>query len=263
MIGWVLLAGCGVPAPQSAPDPVAPVQPVPARPETPAPAPVEAPAFLGRSVPEGWVDLASLNLQVEARYATPDNFVGHALAGYGWPAAWMRAGPAMALAEVDATLRSRGLALRVYDAYRPVRASQAMVAWAEREHKTDLLANGYIAAKSGHNKGHTVDLTLVHLVSGEPLDMGTAYDHFGPESHTANSGTEAVEKNRAVLVDAMATHGFKNYAKEWWHFSHAGSAGPALDVPYGCAEALIFVAPTENTPGAWSASTGPCLEGLN
>jgi zinc D-Ala-D-Ala dipeptidase len=89
-----------------------------------------------------------------------------------------------------------------------------------------------VARRSGHNLGNTVDLTLVRLDTGEELPMGTAYDEFTEAAHTANA-SGAVAANRALLVRAMEEAGWRNYAKEWWHFSLPGEHEP-LDVPTGC-----------------------------
>ena len=171
-------------------------------------------------------------IRTEIRYATPNNFTGERLPGYDRPVALLRPEAARALGRVQARLRGEGLGLKVFDGYRPVRATLAMVDWAERTDRRWVLEQGYVARASGHNRGHTVDLTLIRLPSGEELDMGTAYDTFSEAAHTANA-TGAVRANRAILVDAMAAEGFTNYAKEWWHFSVPGQY-PPMDVPLSC-----------------------------
>ena len=171
-------------------------------------------------------------IRTEIRYATPNNFTGERLPGYDRPVALLRPEAARALGRVQARLRGQGLGLKVFDGYRPVRATLAMVDWAERTDRRWVLEQGYVARASGHNRGHTVDLTLIRLPSGEELDMGTAYDTFSEAAHTANA-TGAVRANRAILVDAMAAEGFTNYAKEWWHFSVPGQY-PPMDVPLSC-----------------------------
>lgn len=168
----------------------------------------------------------------DVRYATADNFTGAPLPGYEVGAALLRPEAAASLARVQRGLAARGFGLLVWDAYRPVRATLGMVAWAERTGNEWVLEEGYVARRSNHNRGNTVDLTLVSLATGEPLDMGTAYDHFGEASHTANA-TGAVLHNRRLLVDAMAAEGWRNYEQEWWHFTHEAEA-PFLDIPIGC-----------------------------
>ncbi|HUF26675.1 MAG TPA: M15 family metallopeptidase [Gemmatimonadaceae bacterium] len=167
------------------------------------------------------VDIRQLDqsIVVEARYATTDNFTGAPLPGYEANRALLRREAAVALARVQARLRSQGLGLKVFDGYRPVRATGAMMEWTERTGRQDLVRDGYIAERSRHNLGVAIDLTLVELGSGRELDMGTAYDEFTPAAHTA-SAVGVVAERRATLVSAMESEGFTNYEREWWHFSY-------------------------------------------
>ena len=178
------------------------------------------------------VDLSSVDpaIRVDARYRDAGNFTGAPLPGYGANRLFLRREAATALGRVQARLRDRGLGLLVWDAYRPVRATEAMVEWAARTGQENLLDDGYIARRSRHNLGVAVDLTLVNLETGEPLEMGTPYDTFGPEAHTANA-SGAVARNRALLVDAMEAEGFENYDQEWWHFSYPLDGAVPFDVP--------------------------------
>lgn len=178
------------------------------------------------------VRAADPSIRTDVRYATPNNFTGAVLPGYERPLAMLRPSAARALARVQARLRPRGLGLKVYDGYRPVRATLAMVEWAERTGNRWVLEQGYVARQSGHNRGATVDLTLVRLSGGEELEMGTAYDTFSEAAHTANASGRVAE-NRRILVQAMAAEGFINYEKEWWHFRLPGEH-PPLDVPLRC-----------------------------
>jgi zinc D-Ala-D-Ala dipeptidase len=170
------------------------------------------------------VDVQTLDstIRVDARYAGSNNFTGAPLPGYDAPRALLRREAARALAQVQDRLRKRGLSLLVYDGYRPVRATQAMVRWAERSGRRSLLNDGYIASRSRHNLGLAVDLTIVDPAVGAPLDMGTPFDTFSESAHTANA-EGPVLTNRRILLRAMEAEGFRNYEKEWWHFS--------LDVP--------------------------------
>ncbi len=155
---------------------------------------------------------------VELRYATSNNFTGAPLPGYLANRALLRREAAAALARVQRDLRSQGLGIKVFDAYRPVRATLAMVDWTERVNRTDLLKDGYIASRSRHNLGLAIDCTLIELATGRELDMGTPFDTFSSAAHTANaSGQVAV--NRQKLKEAMEKEGFVNYDQEWWHFS--------------------------------------------
>ena len=158
-------------------------------------------------------------IRVEARYAGPDNFTGAPLPGYQANRALLRREAAAALGRVQQHLAAMGLGLKVWDGYRPVRATQAMVAWTERTNQTWLLDSGYIARRSRHNQGVAVDLTLVDLHSGVEVPMGTPFDTFGGAAHTANA-TGAVKQSRDRFVEVMASEGFTNYPMEWWHFSY-------------------------------------------
>lgn len=139
--------------------------------------------------------------------------------------------PARALALVQRDLEQRGLGLKVFDGYRPARASRAMVRWAYRTGRGNLVGR-YIAARSNHNRGHAVDLTLVHLGSGRALYLGR-YDSLRRSAHTANARGRKL-KNRMLLVRAMARRGFTNYYREWWHFEHRRRGSRLLDIPIGC-----------------------------
>jgi len=166
------------------------------------------------------VDVRSVDstIRVDARYAGANNFTGAPLPGYDAPRALLRREVAAALGRVQARLRTGGLGLLVFDGYRPVRATLAMVDWAERTGRGDLL-DGYIARRSRHNQGVAVDLTLVDPASGTALDMGTPFDTFSEAAHTANA-TGRPLRYRQILVRVMESEGFANYDQEWWHFSY-------------------------------------------
>ena len=168
-------------------------------------------------------------IRVVARYAGDSNFTGAQLPGYEANRALLRREPAAALARVQARLREQDLGLLIYDAYRPRRATLAMVAWTERAGRTDLLDDGYIARRSRHNMGVAVDLTLIFLPTGQVLEMGTEFDTFSPAAHTANAEGE-IHRNRQTLVQAMEAEGFENYAQEWWHFSYPLAGAVAFDM---------------------------------
>jgi zinc D-Ala-D-Ala dipeptidase len=175
--------------------------------------------------PDAIADTLLVNVQsldptilVDLRYATPNNFTGAPLPGYQANRAYLRREAAAALASVQRDLRPRGLALKIFDAYRPVRATLAMVDWTERVHRADLLKDGYIASRSRHNLGLAIDLTLIDLVTGQELEMGTPFDTFSAAAHTANASGLAAE-NRQKLKAAMEGEGFLNYDQEWWHYT--------------------------------------------
>jgi len=155
---------------------------------------------------------------VDLRYATPNNFTGAPLPGYLANRAYLRREAAASLARVQRDLRSQGLGIKIFDAYRPVRATLAMVDWTERVNRADLLKDGYIASRSRHNLGLAIDLTLIDLATARELEMGTPFDTFSAAAHTANASGE-VAANRQMLKAAMEREGFVNYDQEWWHFS--------------------------------------------
>jgi D-alanyl-D-alanine dipeptidase len=158
------------------------------------------------------------SIVIELRYATSNNFTGAPLPGYLANRAYLRREAAAALARVQRDLRSQGLGIKIFDAYRPVRATLAMVDWTERVNRPDLLKDGYIASRSRHNLGLAVDLTLIDSGTRRELEMGTPFDTFSAAAHTANASGEAAA-NRQKLKAAMEREGFVNYDQEWWHFS--------------------------------------------
>lgn len=163
---------------------------------------------------------------VDAHYATKDNFTGAKLPGYCGNRLLLRRDAAERLARVQKRLERGGEKLRVLDAYRPARATRAMVRWAERTGREHLL-NGFIARRSNHARGTTVDLTI------DGAEMGGSYDSFSDRSRTRNASGRAL-RNRLRLVRAMEAEGFRNYAKEWWHFDTPGSTARRLDARIPC-----------------------------
>ena len=227
------------PASEPAPEPTPPA-PGPADDDPPPPDPPPVPGDSPRAPPEGFVDLriALPTACFTAGYAAADNFTGAPLPGYAAPGAWMLADAAAALERVQDSLASADLVLLIFDAYRPRRASEAMVAWAERTGQRELVEDGYIARRSGHNHGHTIDLGLARRGACDPstwLDMGTPWDTLDERSHTANA-TGAARENRATLLRAMRSAGFRDYTLEWWHFGYPLTGTRARDVPYGAHE---------------------------
>lgn len=187
-------------------------------------------------LPAGFVDAADVvnGLAVEMRYASTNNFVGEKIDGYERPRCLLSAQAANALAAVQRNLAARGLGLKVFDCYRPVRAVAHFVRWARRPQddpkrkaeyypdidKHDLFKLGYIATRSGHSRGSTVDITLIRLADKAELDMGTPYDFSGRQSWLADKSVSAeAQKNRVLFVAAMRAGGFVPYNKEWWHFT--------------------------------------------
>lgn len=185
--------------------------------------------------PDGFVYLDQVlkSAHYEARYAGADNFVGEPIDGYKSGRLLLTREAATALAAVEQDVALSGLALKLFDAYRPQRAVEAFRRWAADPQdtrqkaryypaidKSTLFRDGYIAKHSGHSRGSTVDLTLVDARSGEELDMGSPFDFFGPISHhgTALIGVQQT-RNRETLRQAMLRHGFEPYSAEWWHYT--------------------------------------------
>lgn len=195
-----------------------------------------------------FVDAASVvpGLTVEMRYAGAHNFVGRPIAGYEASRCLLTPQAAGALAAAHAGLARRGYGLKVFDCYRPTRAVADFVAWAADPDDTrmkaalypaidkrDLFRLGYIAERSAHSRGSTIDLTLVRFSGGE-VDMGTAFDWFGPEAAPGwHKLAPAQSTARGVLRAAMIRAGFQPYAQEWWHFTLRGEPYPttAFDLP--------------------------------
>ena len=161
----------------------------------------------------------------EIRYYSTYNFVGDRVDGYAQPAA---------LKNVSDYVMQYGYRLKIYDAYRPQKAVDNFVRWAENvddtrmkdyfyplEDKRFLFDKGYIALYSGHSRGSTVDLTLFDMRTGKEVDMGGTFDYFGLKSHPDYRGelTQQQIDNRMFLRDAMIKFGFKPLDEEWWHFT--------------------------------------------
>jgi D-alanyl-D-alanine dipeptidase len=229
---------------------------------------ITSPAYAREMLPPGFVYLRDVDssIQQDIRYATPDNFTGRPLPGYGASECILRRETAEALKRVQADLARENLSLKVYDCYRPTRAVRAMAAWAHdldnseatrhfypSLHKRNLFALGYIAAQSRHSTGTAVDLTLVKLPTAaaqrfdlaarygpcngpvarrapdNSVDMGTGYDCFDVRSYTMSNAINPEQRRwRSTLNTAMHRHGFANYFREWWHYSFAGAAEPRV-----------------------------------
>ena len=176
------------------------------------------------------VDVRSIDptIQTDLRYATANNFTGAPLPGYEAQRALLRREVAAALGRVQARLRSERLGLRVLDAYRPVRASVAMVDWAKRTGNRSLLEKGYIAERSRHNLGAAVDLTLVDLGTGTEVIGTTAFDNFTAAADSADATGPAL-RYRQILVKTMASEGFSPYGQAWWHFNYPVEGAVPLD----------------------------------
>jgi D-alanyl-D-alanine dipeptidase len=191
------------------------------------------------------------SIRQDMRYAGSDNFTGAPVPGYEAAECVLVRQAAEALKAVQADIKPKGLSLRVYDCYRPTQAVAAFVAWAKAPDdptakavhyphlsKADLFPD-YIATRSGHSRGATLDLTVEPIGATEmhprgiscaapqkghapdgSLAMGTSFDCFDVKANTQTPGLTPEEiENRGSLRDAMAARGFKNYPLEWWHYT--------------------------------------------
>jgi D-alanyl-D-alanine dipeptidase len=199
-------------------------------------------------LPADFVSLGDVDatIALDLRYATANNFTGARVPGYDAAKCLLTRPAAEALQGVQADLRGAGFGLRVFDCYRPQRAVDAFVRWSrakddaatKAQHypnvaKDQLLAAGYIAERSGHSRGSTVDLGLAYA-PGRALELGTPCDFFVPRAAGASGAVPAAARIlRARLRAAMERRGFQAYAPEWWHFTLAGEPYPetAFDAP--------------------------------
>ncbi len=188
-----------------------------------------------QTLPEGFVYAKTVipDLDVELRYFTANNFVGDTIIGYKANVLILTAATAEKLKLVQDELQQENLCLKVYDGYRPQRAVNHFIRWARAlndtinksqfypdVNKRNLFKAGYIASRSGHSRGSTLDLTITNGETGEPLDMGSPYDFFGEQSWVDYKAiTEQQKVNRQLLQSIMLKHNFRNYPKEWWHFT--------------------------------------------
>jgi zinc D-Ala-D-Ala dipeptidase len=212
-----------------------------------------ATAFGAEAMPENFVYLRDVapSIEQDMRYAGPYNFTGKPVPGYDAAECILVRQAAEALKTVQAALEQKNLTLRVYDCYRPTQAVAAFVAWSKAPgtpqakgmwypnlDKTALFPN-YIATRSGHSRGATLDVTVASVGAPEThpegasctatqqvstpdgtLAMGTTFDCFDKKANTVTSGLTPEEiKNRTLLRDAMEAYGFKSYPFEWWHYT--------------------------------------------
>lgn len=181
------------------------------------------------------IDIKALspNIQLDMRYASTDNFTGHKVAGYLAAKCLLHRPVAEALKNVEQHLQKSGYGLIIYDCYRPTIAVDDFMRWTKNadistktEYYPDLdksvLVPDYIAEKSGHSKGATVDLGLLDCRTKPciALDMGTEFDFFGAQANTDYPKlTDNQRHNRKQLLKAMNEQGFENYPMEWWHYT--------------------------------------------
>jgi D-alanyl-D-alanine dipeptidase len=187
------------------------------------------------------VDAGALTptLLLDLRYANANNFVGEPIDGYEAARCLLSEPAARALSAVQADLARVHLGLVVWDCYRPQRAVDQFLRWTlapadpvlaaryfPNVAKSELIAQGYIAQRSGHSRASSVDVGLVQLAGGALLDLGTPFDFFDPRSAVDAHVPEPARANRARLAEAMERHGFVAYPPEWWHFTLAQEPYP-------------------------------------
>ena len=185
--------------------------------------------------PSGFVVLADFvpGIIQEIRYHSTYNFIGERIDGYEEPVALLTIEAARALKQAANELFVQGYRLKVFDAYRPARAVKHFVLWGIEDTdirmkpyfypdlaKQELFEKGYIASKSSHSRGSTVDLTLLDMAAGKEADMGSPFDFFGPVSHPdCRTISEEQYQNRMRLRHVMMRNGFQPIDCEWWHFT--------------------------------------------
>jgi D-alanyl-D-alanine dipeptidase len=156
------------------------------------------------------------NLVLDIRYATTNNFTGQKI--YNLAKAYARKPVADALKKIQSELNKQGLGIKIFDAYRPYKAT---VKFYEVYKDTTYVASPYRGSR--HNRGCALDLTMVDLKSGNELTMPTEFDSFRKEAWPRTPVNDpTVRKNRALLIHVMEKHGFKVNASEWWHYDFIG-----------------------------------------
>jgi zinc D-Ala-D-Ala dipeptidase len=195
------------------------------------------------SIPDDFVSINEFipEVQLDIKYHSTDNFVGEVIDGYHADKCILHKDAAKALLSVYQQAKTLNLNLRIFDCYRPQRAVNHFIRWANDVDDTTTkstyypnlekssLLGPYIAEKSGHSRGSTIDLTLVKKIDGhwQELDMGSAFDLFDPLSNTNNSAISGQKKdNRLLLKKLMSEAGFSDYDMEWWHFTLKNQAYP-------------------------------------
>jgi D-alanyl-D-alanine dipeptidase len=183
------------------------------------------------------------DLIVQMDYSTPDNFTGGVVPGYKAKKAFLAKEPAMALAKVQEKTLAQGYSLKIFDAFRPVKAVQYFQDWAKLPetnpdfkkrfypnfNRLELFEQGFIAKQSSHSRGCATDLTLVDLKTGKELDMGSEFDYFHELSHTDSPLINDIQRtNRVLLKELMESEGFRNFYQEWWHFSFRPEPFPGV-----------------------------------
>jgi D-alanyl-D-alanine dipeptidase len=210
-------------------------------------------------LPPGFVYLHDIipNIQVNLRYATEENFIGSVINGYfSNDVSIVTKAAALGLKQAQELLKENGYELVIYDSYRPQKSVNHFVKWSEdpndpqikkdyyypRTNKEDAFNLGYIAKKSGHTRGSTIDLTIIEIgkrvlnplkpikrilndnstiffLDDGTVDMGSSFDLMDEASHTdSRLVNENHHQMRMMFKNIMEKSGFINYPKEWWHY---------------------------------------------
>ena len=174
-----------------------------------------------------------IDVLLELRYFTSFNFVGARIDGYEEPVALLTKEAAEGLKKASERFKERDLIIKIWDSYRPKSAVDHFVRWSKDFNdykmkdyffpdltKEEVFAQGFVATKSGHSRGSTLDMTLVYKKNGTELDFGTGFDFFGNRSNTNSTlVTEEQQSNRNYLKEVMEESGFENLPEEWWHYT--------------------------------------------
>jgi D-alanyl-D-alanine dipeptidase len=186
-------------------------------------------------VPDNFIYLTEVipHLEFDLRYYSEENFIGQPIPGYQSNVLIVTLQAALAMKKVQQDLSYSNFALKIFDAYRPQRAVDFFIRWASDPNdkrfkdiyypnlgKVELIPRGFIAEKSSHSRGSTVDLTIISLEDGRELDMGTPFDLFDQKSRASDTTVTVQQRaNRQLLRSVMSQHGFMGLEQEWWHFT--------------------------------------------
>ncbi|CAF2145660.1 unnamed protein product [Rotaria magnacalcarata] len=232
------------------------------------------------TIPTGFVYVPDIipDIQISLRYASNENFMGHIVNGYLSNVSIITRAAAIGLKQAQLLAKDNGYELVIYDGYRPQKSVNQFMNWTQnlndsqikknfyypRINKEDAFKLGYIAEKSGHTRGSTIDLTLIlfgkhvqnplkpiernltdnftilYLDDGT-IDMGSSFDLFDEASHTNSTlVNRTYQENRIILKNIMEQAGFTNYDKEWWHYTLNNEPFPNtyfdfdIDSSYSC-----------------------------
>lgn len=190
---------------------------------------------LDLNIPSDFVEVYSRppDVYIDVRYATSNNFVGKRIIGYEAEKIFLTRSAVDSLDKAIQLLNRLGYGIIIYDGYRPQKAVNMFIGWSRIINDTimkqtfypnigkdKLFKQGYIASKSGHSRGSTIDLGLIYQSSGQVVEMGTIFDFFGPESASKYQEIPKDQREkRLILRNAMLLAGFKPIESEWWHFT--------------------------------------------